>query len=189
MVRFLKDYILLILMFTGFATVIALVVVTGVPVQPPPMADNLPPEKVVDSGKPQSLAQEKLLIRRWDGGEEIPFDVEIAKTPQEQILGLMYRNEVPQNTGMLFLFEGEKHRSFWMKNVAVLLDMIFIESNGVIHHIHPMAIPMDETPIPSNGRVMAVLELGGGEAERLGLQVGDTVIHPAFKETPETPAQ
>lgn len=190
MIRFLKDYIILIVMFCGFATVISLVVIAGVPAQPSQPSPETPSvepsyKEVGEESLPQSLEQQALSIRLWDGGKEIPLEVEVAKTPQEQATGLMFRREIPRNTGMLFLFDDEKHRHFWMKNVAVPLDMIFIESNGIIHHIHPMAIPLDETPIASNGKVMAVLELGGGEAENLGINVGDTVIHPAFKASPE----
>lgn len=106
--------------------------------------------------------------------------VELARTSQEQSKGLMFRRNIPERTGMLFLFEDERERNFWMKNTPVSLDIIFIRKDGVIHHIHPNAEINTLTRISSDGLVSAVLEIGAGEAEILGVNVGDRVLHNAF---------
>ena len=137
-------------------------------------------ESADEIGQAQSLPKEQLTIQTLEG-KKINLTVEIATTNEEHKTGMMFRKIVSENTGMLFIFPEEAQRSFWMKNVSVPLDILFIEKNGLIHHIHPMATPFDEkTKILSNGQVLAVLELGGGEAERLGIQVGDIIVHPAF---------
>lgn len=113
--------------------------------------------------------------------EEIAFTVELAQTPQELARGLMHRQSMPHDHGMLFLFEDEEERGFWMKNTYIPLDMIFIRKDGTIHHIHENAIPHDLTTIRSRGPVMAVLEVNGGVMELHGIQPGDRVFHAAFQ--------
>lgn len=132
------------------------------------------------SETPQSLQKEKLSIKRIIDGVDTEFEVEMATTPEEQKIGMMFRDDVPPLTGMLFVFADEKERNFWMKNCRVPLDIIFIEKSGIIHNIHENAEPNSEENITSNGNVMAVLEIAGGEAQRLGIDVGDIVYHPAF---------
>jgi len=85
----------------------------------------------------------------------------------------MEREAVPEGTGMLFPFNPPRLVSFWMKNTHVPLDMIFIGEDNRIIKIAPMTVPYDMTPVASGGAVAAVLEIGGGEAQRLGLSVGD----------------
>ena len=126
---------------------------------------------------------EPLSVTKARGGT-VTFTVEVATDPKTQRDGLMYRKTLPEQTGMLFIFEGEVEHFFWMKNTLLPLDMIFIRADGIIHHIHEKAIPLDETPISSQGKVMAVLEINGGEAEKLGLKPGDRVNYPAFTEQP-----
>jgi len=113
-------------------------------------------------------------------GREHPFDIELAITPQQQAKGLMFRESMPENAGMLFLFTEERERSFWMKNTLIHLDLIFIKADGTIHHIRENAIPRDLTSIKSNGPVSAVLEINGGRSAELGIEPGDTVRHRFF---------
>ncbi len=108
------------------------------------------------------------------------FAIEIAVTPQEQSKGLMYRTEMDDDAGMLFYFNEEAERGFWMKNTLIPLDMLFIKADGTIHHIHESAIPHDLTSIRSNGAVRAVLEINGGLSHKLGLRVGDKIKHQFF---------
>ncbi|PCJ97303.1 MAG: hypothetical protein COA45_10225 [Zetaproteobacteria bacterium] len=108
------------------------------------------------------------------------FTVELALTTQEQQVGMMFRRSIAPNTGMLFLFEDVRERNFWMKNTVVSLDIIFIRKDGVIHHIYPNAEINSLSRISSSGEVSAVLEIGAGEAQRLGLHVGDRVLYEAF---------
>lgn len=113
-------------------------------------------------------------------GVKHPFNVEIALTPQEQAQGLMHRTEMADNAAMLFYFPEEAERGFWMKNTLIPLDILFIKSDGTIHHIHENAIPQDLTTIWSNGPVRAVLEINGGISKKLGLKVGNKINHRFF---------
>lgn len=109
------------------------------------------------------------------------FNVEIADNEVKREVGLMYRRHMPDDRGMLFDFKEEAPVSFWMKNTYIPLDMIFISRHGVVKKIVENAEPLSETPIPSGGPVLAVLEINGGLAARLGIKPGDRVTHPIFK--------
>ena len=124
---------------------------------------------------------EKQLIIKTQTGQEHVFDLELALTLTELRDGLMHRESLPEKTGMLFLFGVNEPRNFWMKNTLIPLDIIFILSDGTIHHIHKNAKPLDETQIYSNGPVWSVLEINGGLTSKLGIQVGDKVIHSEFQ--------
>lgn len=124
-----------------------------------------------------------LALLAVDGGTR-PVTIEIADTPQERAQGLMFRRDLPAGRGMLFIYEHPQPVSFWMRNTLIPLDLIFLDTQGVIRHIHRMARPLDETPIPGAAigdprpeRLM-VLEIAGGEADRLGLAVGQAMAHP-----------
>ena len=101
-----------------------------------------------------------------DIGKPIHYRVEVAKTNEEQVKGLMYRLELKKNEGMLFLFDSEKNTSFWMKNTFIPLDIIFINKNGSINKIYKNTIPKSKKRIISKGEVLAVLEINAGEAIR-----------------------
>lgn len=117
-----------------------------------------------------------------DNGEcgGVGFNVELALTAEQQMQGLMNRTSMEDTAGMLFIFNDEKERGFWMKNTLIPLDMIFIKKDGVIHHIHENAQPNDLTSIKSQGPVMAVLEVNGGIADKLNIKEGDIIHHPFF---------
>lgn len=97
------------------------------------------------------------------------FAVEVARTPEEQARGLMYRTSLAPDRGMLFPFAKPKFASFWMKNTFIPLDIIFIRSDGSIDRIAENTIPESLEPVVSGGEVAAVLELAGGTAARLGI--------------------
>jgi len=125
------------------------------------------------------MRQERLTIIAATGAHEIL--VEVAETPEEKSVGLMFRRSVPEGTGMLFPYPAPQEVTMWMRNTYVPLDMIFIRADGVIHRIAERTEPFSERTIASQGPVTAVLELAGGTAHRLGLKPGDRVIHPHFK--------
>ena len=106
------------------------------------------------------------------------FEIEVAKTADEQSLGLMFRSALPNNRGMLFPFSPPRRVSFWMKDVPVALDMVFLREGRVVA-IAPEVPPCPTLPCPSYGPdnqiVDQVLELRSGRAAEIGLQVGDTV--------------
>jgi uncharacterized protein len=109
------------------------------------------------------------------------IDIEIAETMEEKSLGLMFRTNIPENTGMLFPYGAPQDITMWMKNTYVSLDMVFIRADGIVHRIAARTEPLSESVISSEGDVSAVLELGAGAAERLGLKAGDLVRHKIFK--------
>jgi len=134
---------------------------------------------VAPAEKALEVQKQDLTIKKKNG-EDLTFFVELAVTPQEQAKGLMYRTELADDAGMLFIFQDEAPRSFWMKNTLIPLDMIFIKRSGEILNIHQNAIPHDLTPVQSKGDAFAVLEIAGGRSEELGLIAGDRIVHPAF---------
>lgn len=109
--------------------------------------------------------------------ETIVLNVEIADTPETRATGLMNRDLLPENHGMLFLFETETQPQFWMKNTKISLDMIFIGNDGLIKGIHENAIPEDLTPITAPEPIISVLEIAGGATKKLNISAGDKVIY------------
>lgn len=121
------------------------------------------------------------VVIRTQDGQDYYFSIELALTGEEQSKGLMWRKSMPEMHGMLFVFHSMDQRAFWMKNTLIPLDMIFIEEDGRIGHIHSNAQPLSEAHVTSQGEAMAVLEINGGLSDKLGLQAGDMVLHTAFK--------
>lgn len=107
--------------------------------------------------------------------------IEVAQTLEEKSRGLMFRQKIPEGTGMLFPYDGPQEITMWMKNTYASLDMVFIRGDGVVHRIEANTEPMSERIIPSEGDVTAVLELAAGSAARLGLKAGDKVRYKTFK--------
>lgn len=105
------------------------------------------------------------------------IDLEVAQTSQQQATGLMYRMSLANNRGMLFLFNSPQPVSFWMKNVSISLDMIFLRDGKVVE-IAANVPPCTTVSCPVYGPdalVNQVIELRGGRAAELGLQAGDSV--------------
>ncbi|BAZ05704.1 DUF192 domain-containing protein [Calothrix sp. NIES-3974] len=107
----------------------------------------------------------------------IRIELEVARTPQEQAMGLMYRPALPDNRGMLFQFPSAQPVNFWMKNVPVPLDMIFLHQ-GKIKYIAPSVPPCQSDRCPTYGPntpIDQVIELRSGRAAELQLKVGDRI--------------
>ncbi len=117
-----------------------------------------------------------LIISKADG-TLIPFETELALTNKQRGLGLMYRTELAPNRGMLFIFRQEQQMNFWMRNVEIPLDIIFLNADGSIINISAMAEPHTDTQRQSKGPAKAVFEIYGGRAAELGLAPGDIVHH------------
>ncbi len=111
------------------------------------------------------------------------FSVEIADTPASRARGLMYRENMARFAGMLFFFPKPQSVSFWMKNTLIPLDMLFITEKGRVAKIHENAVPGDLTPISGGEGILAVLEINGGMARRLGIEVGSVIRHPGFDQS------
>ena len=112
------------------------------------------------------------------------FQVELATTPEQRMQGLMFREALAPDAGMLFVYAGERPVGMWMKNTLIPLDMLFIDGAGRIVNIAERTVPGSLETIPSAGPVKGVLELNGGTAARLGIMPGDRVVHPMFQAGP-----
>ncbi|MEO7027701.1 MAG: DUF192 domain-containing protein [Caulobacteraceae bacterium] len=109
------------------------------------------------------------------------FHVEIADTDAGREKGLMFRKSLAPDRGMLFDFKTPRPVAFWMKNTLIPLDMLFIDTQGRVLSIARDAKPMSETPIPSGGEVLGVLEVAGGRAAEIGAEPGDRVDERLFR--------
>ncbi|MBD3319364.1 DUF192 domain-containing protein [Candidatus Woesearchaeota archaeon] len=110
----------------------------------------------------------------------VTFSVEIARTLEEQARGLMYRETLGENEGMLFVFDDEQERTFWMKNTLIPLDIIFISKENNVVNVET-AVPCTSDPCTryhSAGPAQYVLELNGGRALDLGIHSGTRIIIP-----------
>jgi len=109
------------------------------------------------------------------------FSVEVARSPEQQAQGLMYRQRMAPEAGMLFLYKAPERVAFWMKNTLIPLDIIFVGADGRIIRIAERTVPHSLEAIPSGGPVTAVLEVNSGTAARLEIRVGDKLIHMAAR--------
>lgn len=133
---------------------------------------------------PDPVADDKPMTAEIELKDRL-VSMEVALTPEERARGLMGRASLDDDKGMLFIFPaGEPFPtevSFWMKNCLMPIDVIFISREGLVTAIHEMQPPLPGTPdeelirYPSNGPVQFAIELRGGLAAELGLQVGDLV--------------
>ena len=110
------------------------------------------------------------------------FMVEIADDDAERQRGLMERQPLADDRGMLFQFPDVAERGFWMRNTPSPLDIIYIDPRGRIVSIAKNATPNSDAVIPSNGPASGVLELRAGRADEIGARPGDKVSHPFFAE-------
>ena len=123
------------------------------------------------------------LVLKTDSGPH-SFTVELAATPQEKALGVMYRRSLPADAGMLFLYDRPQPLTMWMRNTLISLDMVFIGADMRVHRIETHTEPFSTDIISSDGEVKAVLELNAGTAAAIGLKVGDEVDPPQLGRTP-----
>jgi uncharacterized membrane protein (UPF0127 family) len=127
----------------------------------------------------EAFRKDKLTLKTSTG--EHVIEIEVAETSEQKALGLMYRQKVPPNTGMLFPYDRPQELTMWMRNTYASLDMIFIKADGSVHRIEFGTEPLSERVISSGGAVTAVLELAAGEAKRLAIKPGDRVVYKTFK--------
>jgi uncharacterized membrane protein (UPF0127 family) len=114
-------------------------------------------------------------------GQHRVFNVEVVSSGEERERGLMYRQSLAADAGMLFDFQQDQPVSMWMKNTFIPLDMLFITADGTVVRVAADTVPQSLETIPSGQPVRAVLEIKGGEAARQGIAAGDHVLHPVFK--------
>src|SRR5688572_22184884 len=104
--------------------------------------------------------------------------VEVAATPSQRQQGLMFREELAEDAGMLFLFPGESRNGFWMRNTYVPLDIAYIGFDGTVQEIRA-AKPLDETPLTPAQSYRYVLEVNQGWFERHNMGIGAKITLPA----------
>lgn len=133
----------------------------------------------IESSRPQTGLKVVPLVIETNGGKRHSFKVEVAATIAQQAHGMMFRDRMAPNTGMIFPMDPPRPAAFWMENTLIPLDLLFIGADGRIRNIIANAVPKSRAQLPSAGPVAAVLELAGGEADRIGARPGDRVIWKA----------
>ncbi|MBD2199328.1 MULTISPECIES: DUF192 domain-containing protein [Calothrix] len=141
------------------------------------------------TAKPPTNTSESQTLTPVSAGQKLPItaeaivpngtkiQLEVAKTPKQQEIGLMNRTSLPDNQGMLFKFPSPQPVRFWMKNTLIPLDMVFIH-NGVVKYIQTSAPPCTKDPCPTYGpdtSIDTVIELRSGRSSELGLKVGNSI--------------
>ena len=123
--------------------------------------------------------EDRVDLRTPEGGAA-RFTVEIADTPEERARGLMFRTDLPESHGMLFVFDPPQPVAFWMKNTPLPLDILYVDASGRVLNIAERTTPFSEATLPSAGPVRLVLEINGGLSERYGIGPGAELRHPAL---------
>ncbi|MET0249888.1 MAG: DUF192 domain-containing protein [Sphingobium sp.] len=131
-------------------------------------------DSAANAAAPTASARLPLLVRSEKGQHR--FAVEVAATPEQQEKGLMFRKTLDDDGGMLFPMNPPRTASFWMKNTVILLDMIFVRTDGTIAFIGANTQPYSRDPVSAGVPVAAVLELRGGRAGELGIVPGDQIV-------------
>ncbi|WP_111306842.1 DUF192 domain-containing protein [Confluentibacter sediminis] len=108
---------------------------------------------------------------------KIKLDIEIADTDYDIQTGLMYRNSMKTNQGMLFVFDDVTERYFYMKNTQIPLDIIYLDADKKIVSYQKNAKPFDETSLPSNVPAKYVLEVNAGLVDTWQLKEGDSIFY------------
>ncbi|MBP9152487.1 MAG: DUF192 domain-containing protein [Flavobacteriales bacterium] len=143
---------------------------------------NTPKTDKKDAGKsevrpsgPQFKKEGELYLVNAAGDTIRKIDIEIADIESERTIGLMHRRAMPDTQGMLFIFDEEEPRSFWMHNTLIGLDILYIKQNGEIESIAKYCVPKSDKSIPSKGPATYVLELIEGFCDIHGVAVGDKI--------------
>jgi uncharacterized membrane protein (UPF0127 family) len=123
----------------------------------------------------------KVVINASDGAERAAVRVELAVTPGQRTFGLMYREHLDDDAGMLFIFPAVDQLKFWMKHTEIPLDMIFADPAGVVIGIVANATPYSEKPVGPDAPALYVLEVNGGFCARHGVRVGDKMNFVGFE--------
>jgi uncharacterized protein len=129
------------------------------------------------AGQPANFARTTVKVLAASGVQV--FDTQIARTPEEQELGLMYVRIFPIDQAMIFPMQPPRIAQFWMKNTYIALDLLFIDEHGKIACIRP-GVPQSVDLISCPTEAKAVLEIGGGQAAARHIKVGNRVVHEIF---------
>ena len=137
----------------------------------PQAAVPAPPER-------SAAGLEQVALTITSGKSTHRFTVEVARTDEEQARGLMFRQSLAPDRGMIFPYDPPQPVGFWMKNTLIPLDMIFIREDGTIARIAENTVPLSLDMVPSVEPVVAVLEIAGGRSAALGIRPDDKVDWP-----------
>lgn len=124
-----------------------------------------------------------LIISTSDG--DVKYLMEEAKTPDALQKGLMFRETLPANSGMIFDLKGIQNIAMWMKNTKIPLDMVFLDSDGTINWVFENAVPMSEDYIIPPVAPAAVIELNAGDVKKNNIKIGNVVRHEIFNNMPK----
>ena len=130
----------------------------------------------VPSSAVDTLELDTAVLEVLSGDTAHRFTVEIADDAAERSRGLMFRQSMSDDAGMLFIYAGERIASFWMKNTYIPLDMLFIANDGTILQIATDVQPHTLDPVRSDLPVRAVFEINGGQSAARGIKAGDKVV-------------
>ncbi|NJC27156.1 DUF192 domain-containing protein [Neolewinella antarctica] len=137
-----------------------------------PVAQQQPPAQA--PAPPPFTDEGDLFITDGETGEQkARVDIELAQNANETAQGLMYREEMGEDEGMLFFMPTFEPQSFWMRNTLISLDIIYLNEQQEIVSIMPNTTPLSEAQVPSGVPARYVLEVNAGFAERKGLEIGD----------------
>ena len=130
---------------------------------------------VIRPAGPQFKKEGELYLVKAIGDTIRKLDIEIADIESERTIGLMHRRTMPDTQGMLFIFDREEPRSFWMRNTIMGLDIIYIKADGTIESIAKYCVPKLEKSVPSKGPALYVLEVTEGFCDIHGVEEGDKI--------------
>lgn len=134
-------------------------------------------ETVFANGTPTTQPQGLPTVNVLLNGRSFLLEVAADGPTQEQ--GLMYRDSMPTDHGMLFVFANEQPRFFWMKNTRLPLDILYLDHTGKVVSVATMK-PYDLTSVPSNSPAQYAIELNAGVITAVGITPGDTVAIPTL---------
>ncbi len=135
-------------------------------------------DELKDTDKTGSFGDIAIVLIQTEPSKWVEVNAEVAKSPSERAKGLMYRESLDPDKGMLFVFSEPEEQNFWMKNTLIPLDMIFISEDQKVAAIQKNAVPCKEDPCrtySSNIPVQYVLEVNSGFSSKHGINPGDHV--------------
>lgn len=130
---------------------------------------------VTSSAEPQFVKQGELTFLKADSTTLAKIDIEIADDDGKRERGLMFRRQMELNQGMLFIFEDEDQRSFWMKNTYLPLDILYLNAQKKILRIHENVATLNEQPVLSDYPAKYVVEVNAGFCALNRIEVGDMI--------------
>ncbi|QYA25480.1 DUF192 domain-containing protein [Gramella sp. MT6] len=132
-------------------------------------------EEVIETEPITFTKEGELYMIKASGDTLKKLDIELAESDYEHQTGLMYRENMEDDQGMLFIYDSERVRSFYMKNTYIPLDIIYYAADSTLVSIQKNATPRDETSLPSEGPAQFVLEINGGLSDQWGVEQGDKI--------------